>query len=109
MPHHDAFLVAEIIEEIALVDASAPNAEHIHTRFLYGTQQLHVSSVLYSGGKEVLRNVVRPFGEDLAAVEFEKERGADRILLPHQFDGPNAKTVILFIQTSIGSGQTYAG
>ena len=73
LPDHDAFFVAQIIEDIALVDASAPNAEHVHTRFLYGTQQLYVSSVLHSGGKEVLRDVIRPFGEDRTTVELKKE------------------------------------
>ena len=73
LPHHDARLVAEIVEEIVFVDAAAPDPQHVHVRRRRVPDEALVTLQFDTTGEGVERHPVRPLHEDRNPVHLETE------------------------------------
>ena len=73
LPDQDAVPVAQVIETVVLIDAPAPNSEHVHVcpccigdcPFIYFGRDIRK--------KDIARNVVRSFHKNWLSVEFKAE------------------------------------
>jgi len=90
LPDHDAELVAEVVELLGLVIASAPVANHVHVGVACGLQD---AAVLIGGdarGEAVEGDDIGALAEDGDAVDDELEGAAPLIEIAAKYDGAQA-------------------
>ena len=87
MPDHQAVLVAEIVEHIRLVQAAAPQPDHVEMGCGARAQEAAVMGFRQPLGQRVGRHPVGPLAEDPAAVHPEPERLSPVVALPLQIHG----------------------
>ena len=80
LPHEQPDAVAEVVEEVVLVDPAAPDAQHVHVRVARGGDQLLVAVGLHRAHERVRGDPVRAAREDPDAVEHEAEEARARLL-----------------------------
>ncbi len=90
LPDHQAQFVAEIVEVVALVNAAAPLAHHVHVSVARGLENLPLLRGRDPAGKAVKGDDVRAFGEYRNAVHDESEAGAPLVRRAAQFEGAQA-------------------
>ena len=73
LPNHQAELVADVVEVVALVDAAAPFAHHVHVGVAGRRQNLAIAFGCNAAGKAVEGNNVRALGEDGNSVHDERK------------------------------------
>lgn len=93
LPDHEAQPVAKIVEMILLVEAAAPDADHVHIGGFGRLQQILGLLRRRQRKQRVGRDPVGAAAEDLAAVDLEGEAAAGCIRRGDQLDG--AKTDLL--------------
>jgi len=79
LPDQDAQRVAQVVEDIVLVDAPAPHAQHVHVRVAGGFQQHLVPLGGDRAHERIGRDPVGAPGEDRHAVEHEAEEARPRL------------------------------
>lgn len=90
LPHHDAQRVAEVVEEVGLVDAAAPDAEHVEVGLFGGGEKVAVLLLERGGenGEGVARYPVGALGKEGLSVLVEGEGLADGVGFLSQLDVP---------------------
>ena len=84
LPYEDAPFIAQFVENIVFIDASAPDAQHVHIHGCGVVDRLFVDGARDAGQENVAGDVVGAFGEERLSVEFEAEGRAVRDLLAHE-------------------------
>src|SRR5215216_1479694 len=80
LPDEEAQRVAKFVKDVMLVDASAPNAQHVHIRFLGGKKQLLVAFVFDSADERVGGDPIGAAGEDRDAVQYEPKKAGSTLV-----------------------------
>ncbi len=86
LPQHDAALVAEFVEIVALVASAAPDTEAVHVRRGRGVEETGGALSGPARGEGVGGNPVCALGEDFSAVHHELESAADAVLFGGDFE-----------------------
>src|SRR5260221_11563781 len=71
LPDENSHLIAKIIEVVTLVDAAAPDAQHVHIGVAHGLKQFAVFVLGDAAGKAVGRDPVAAFGKDRHAINHK--------------------------------------
>ncbi len=87
LPHQDAVPVAQVVDIVVLVDAAAPDAQHVHVRIGSRADDLVVDRVGDARQEAVIGDIVGALHEDGNAVEFDIKAGAFRIRRLHDAQG----------------------
>ena len=90
LPNQNAVFVTKVVEKIILVDAAAPDTEHIHV----GIDRIEDCLFVALGGdtrqEVILWNVVGSFGKKRFAVQFEIERRSRFIFVANDAEAADA-------------------
>ena len=90
MPDEKALFVAEIVKFLLLVDAAAPETDHVHPSLSGGGKQVVVKRAISFGDEAVRGNPIGALGEDRLAVDDELERFTERVGMPVEHDRPQS-------------------
>ena len=92
LPHHDAKRIAKVVEVVRLVDAAAPDTQHVEVGFLGRNEQVAVAGTVgtVEHGERVDGNPVGSLHKDGLAIAVEGETLADGVLFLPQGDIPGA-------------------
>ncbi len=80
LPHQDTPLIGLAVELLIFVDATSPDAHHIHVCLFDVIEHLCVVSAILLRGEDLPGDIVGSFGKKWSAVYLEEERTALRIL-----------------------------
>ena len=87
LPYENAVAVGQLVEEVILIHAAAPNPHQVHVRLLHGPEQPGVVVGGDAGENDVLGYVVGAFGEERLAVDAEVEVAPQRVPFVDELDG----------------------
>ena len=90
LPDQDAEFVADLVELVGLVVASAPMADHVHVGVAGGFEDAAIVGCRDAIGEAVKRDNVGAFGEDRNAVDDELEGSAPFVGMTIEDDGAEA-------------------
>ena len=90
LPDAQAQLVAEVVKILALVNAAAPDAEHVHVGAGGAAEERLVVAQADARGEGVGGNPVGALGEEGHSVDGEPEGFAPAVLLALEFERPKA-------------------
>ncbi len=91
LPDEQPLLITEVVEDLLLIHAAAPDAQHVHVRIDGGLEELLVAIIGEPGGEGIEGDPVGSLGEDVDSVYREGHRAtALRILDGLHFEGPEA-------------------
>ncbi len=85
LPDHDAQLIADVIEVIRLVVASAPVPDHVHVSIARRLQNLPMLRRRDSSHEAVERNYIRAFGKNRNTVHHKRKAFPPLIRIAAQF------------------------
>ncbi len=97
LPDQDAFLVAEVVEPVILVDTAAPHAQHVHVDRHRVVDGLAVDGVVDPREEIVAGDVVRAFHEYPLTVQHETEALAGLVIVGDKAEGAQSDFVRPFI------------
>ena len=73
LPDQDALAVAQLVEDLALVLAAAPDAQHVHVRAHRRADEVLVALRRLAGHQRVARYPVGSLAEDVGAIDADDE------------------------------------
>src|SRR5947209_5474276 len=106
LPNENPHLVAKTIEIVTLVNAAAPDAQHIHVGVAHGLKQFAIFIFADAAGKAVGRDPVATFSEDRHAVYNKGEALAGLVGMLPEFQCTQASAPGCFIDEPALDQQT---
>ena len=93
LPHHDPEFVAQVIQQVRLVQTPSPDAQDVHTGIDCIANAPTVVVRGQSRGEAVVRDPVRTLGQDGAPVDSQREGRTDLVRLLHRTCGAEPDAV----------------
>ena len=106
LPHAEAQLVAEVIEDVRLVNSAAPYANHVHVGIGRRLEQRPRQGRRHPRRQRVGRHPVGALREERHAIDLEAERLAPAVGLADQFQRAQSDPAVLTVDhVARGIGQ----
>ena len=108
LPDENPHFIAKIIEVVTLVNAAAPDAQHVHVGVAHGLKQFAIFISTDAAREAVRRDPITAFGKDRHAVNHKGEALAGFVALLLEFQRAQARTLRCFIyKLAIGQQSSF--